>query len=135
MYVGSDDARVESVPRALERPTVRFSPAGESSAEEDASGEYARFHFEARESLNDDDDDDDGVAVERVVVRVRVVRANAAPRAGNARVVAVGGVPERVRLPFEDDDAVCPENVATCRGDRATSVRITRAPELSLIHI
>ena len=129
VYVGSDDARVESVPRALERPTVRFSPAGESSAEEDASGEYARFHFEARESLNDDDDDDDGVAVERVVVRVRVVRANAAPRAGNARVVAVVGVPERVRLPFEDDDAVCPENVATCRGDRATSVRITRAPE------
>ena len=131
VYVGGDDARVESVPRALERPTVRFSPEGESSAEEDASGEYARFHFEARESLNEDedDDDDDGVAVERVVVRVRVVRANAAPRAGNARVVAVVGVPERVRLPFEDDDAVCPENVATCRGDRATSVRITRAPE------
>ena len=78
VYVGGDDARVESVPRALERPTVRFSPEGESSAEEDASGEYARFHFEARESLNeDDDDDDDGVAVERVVVRVRVVRANA----------------------------------------------------------
>ena len=90
VYVGGDDARVESVPRALERPTVRFSPEGESSAEEDASGEYARFHFEARESLNEDedDDDDDGVAVERVVVRVRVVRANAAPARGTARVVA-----------------------------------------------
>jgi len=135
MYDASDNARVVSVPHALERPMVRFAPERnaysiEAGDADDARGEYARFHFKVRDADGDDgDDEDDTDAAERGVVRIRVVSANDAPSAASVRLVAYVGVPERVRLPFEDIDATCPENVASCRGDRATSVRITRAPE------
>jgi len=135
MYDASDNARVVSVPHALERPMVRFAPERnaysiEASDADNARGEYARFHFEVRDAdATDGDESGDADAAERGVVRIRVVSANDAPSAPSVRLVAYVGVPERVRLPFEDIDATCPENVASCRGDRATSVRITRAPE------
>jgi hypothetical protein len=128
VHANGDAIEILSAPHSLASASVRFAPApNDFSIEGNATAlfDYDSFEFDVSDGTE---------AFGSAFVHIRVTNVNDAPVSTGSNVIAYRGVPAIVRLVVEDIDATCPQRAILCRGDRVTSVHITREPALGSLY-